>query len=158
HFAPWSEGFGKEAAPGDQICVVGWRASADGRALLVAISKYESVDTNRPVLQRFELSGAKRGGASDSSLRTLGNSSSPGPLAVADIDGDGDLDLFIGGRIVPGRYPEAASSQLYKNKQGELELDEANSALVKNIGLVSGAVFSDLDGDGFPELILACEW
>src|SRR5205807_1332800 len=120
--------------------------------------------TNAPALERFEISGAKT--AAPQTLSHMRQSfvpgqstfSSPGPLALADIDGDGDLDLFIGGRIVPGRYPEPASSQIYKNNNGQLELDEANTALLKNIGLVSSAVFSDLDGDGFPELILACEW
>src|SRR6185295_10246012 len=41
---------------------------------------------------------------------------------------------------------------------GKLGLDEASSRALANIGLISGAVFSDLDGDGAPELILACEW
>jgi hypothetical protein len=37
-------------------------------------------------------------------------------------------------------------------------LDEANSRVLEQVGMVSGAVWSDLDGDGYPELILACEW
>ena len=40
----------------------------------------------------------------------------------------------------------------------QLTEDPADRQLLANLGLVSGAVFSDLDGDGFPELILACEW
>jgi hypothetical protein len=77
---------------------------------------------------------------------------------VADYDGDGELDLFVGGRVKAGRYPEAASSRLYHGRAGKLVLDEANTARLREVGLVSGAVWSDLDGDGWPDLILACEW
>src|SRR5207237_2484213 len=78
--------------------------------------------------------------------------------AMADIDGDGDLDLFAGGRILPGRYPEPAPSRLYRNEGGRFRLDVENSKRFLSAGLVSGAVFSDLDGDGDADLILACEW
>ena len=47
---------------------------------------------------------------------------------------------------------------LFRNEQGRWVIDAANTRLLANIGMVSGAVWSDLDGDGTPELILACEW
>jgi hypothetical protein len=84
--------------------------------------------------------------------------SSTGPLALADIDGDGDLDLFVGGRTIPARHPDAASSGFYRNEQAQFKRDESLSRIFSNIGSVSGAAFSDLDGDGDPDLILACEW
>ncbi len=83
-----------------------------------------------------------------------GQESSVGPMALADVDGDGDLDLFVGGRVIPGRYPEAATSALFKNEGGKfIEMQRLDK-----VGLVSGAVFSDIDGDGRPDLALACEW
>jgi hypothetical protein len=84
--------------------------------------------------------------------------SSVGPLALADLDGDGNLDLFIGGRVIPSRYPEAADSQIFRFDGKSWKLDAENSRRLQKVGLVSGAVWSDLDGDGFPELVLACEW
>jgi len=77
---------------------------------------------------------------------------------VADIDGDGDLDLFVGGRFRPGRYPEPVSSTLWVNEEGELRLSGSLSEPFESLGLVSGVTFTDLDGDGHPDLALAVEW
>lgn len=77
-----------------------------------------------------------------------------GPLASADVDQDGDLDLFVGGRVLSGHYPEPVTSLLLRNDgTGWLV-----SQRLEQTGLVSGAVFSDLDNDGQPDLVLACEW
>ncbi len=81
-----------------------------------------------------------------------------GSLALGDIDGDGDLDLFIGGRCVPGQYPRAAASFIYRNNKNVFTVDAENSGRLREIGLATGGVFADLNGDGSPELIVACEW
>jgi hypothetical protein len=86
------------------------------------------------------------------------NADSTGPLAFGDLAGDGTLALFVGGRMQAGRYPTAASSRILRLRDGKPTLDDANTKLLQGIGLVSGATWSDLNGDGFPELMLACEW
>jgi len=138
--------------PDDSTGIVGWTPSPGQRALLVGVASYEQ--TNHPTVLQIDANG----GALSVSGRLPEILSSAGPLAVADIDGDGDLDLFVGGRVVPGHFPEAASSRIFRNDGRTLQLDVENSRALENVGLVSGAVWSDLDGDGFPELILACEW
>jgi enediyne biosynthesis protein E4 len=74
------------------------------------------------------------------------------------MDGDGDLDLFVGGQVLSGGYPAPCSSRIFRQSKDKWSLDAENSQTLTNIGMVNGAVWSDLDGDGFPELILACEW
>jgi hypothetical protein len=127
----------------DQTTILGLES-----ILLAGSANYEDGLTNGGSLRVYDL---KRKATGES---ILGQLSSRGPLAMADIDGDGDLDLFVGGRVVPGRYPEPATSLLLRNEGGRFVPVQR----FEKLGLVSGAVFSDLDGDGKPELILACEW
>ena len=78
---------------------------------------------------------------------------SSGTVAAADIDHDGDLDLFVGGRQMPGQYPVSPRSQLLLNTGGkfsELPLPE--------LGMVTGAVFSDANNDGWIDLLITTEW
>src|SRR6185369_3193437 len=75
-----------------------------------------------------------------------------------DYNGDGTLDLFVGGRAIPAAYPKPASSSLYRNVGGTYVMDTVNTRTLADIGMVSAAMFADLDGDGHPDLVLAREW
>ncbi len=84
---------------------------------------------------------------------------SGGPAAAVDFDADGDLDLFIGGRVVPGSYPMPARSQLLRNDNGQfIDVTEQLAPGLAELGMVTAAVWSDLDGDLWPDLVLALEW
>jgi len=136
----------------DQTTVLGWNKAPGHVVILAGSANYEDGLAVGACVRQYDLAGK----ALDDSLP--GRSSSSGPLALGDVDGAGHLSLFVGGRVIPGRWPEAASSLLFRETTGKWELDPENSKRLENVGLVSGAVFSDLDGDGLPELILACEW
>lgn len=153
-FERWNDPAFDQMTTRDQTAVVGWTPQAGASALLIGLANFEDGMTNGAAVQRLNFNGQKV--LPGENVPDI--SSSTGPLAVADVDGDGDLDVFVGGRSIPGRYPMAASSRLFRNDGGRLILDGANQPALENLGLVSGAVFSDLDGDGWPELILACEW
>jgi hypothetical protein len=85
--------------------------------------------------------------------------SSKGPLAAADYDGDGDLDLFVGGRVVPGKYPSTPESFLLKNDQGSFaDVTDAVAPGLKTAGMATAALWSDADGDGTIDLLVAYEW
>ena len=84
--------------------------------------------------------------------------SSPSSMSLADIDLDGDIDLFVGGHFLPTKYPMAADSRIFLNNQGDYQYNESLSEPFQQLGLVSGSVFGDLDNDGYTDLMIATEW
>ena len=84
---------------------------------------------------------------------------SVGAAAAADFDRDGRLDVFLGARVLPGKYPLAPRSALLANRGGRFEdVTDTIAPGLREVGMVSSALWSDVDGDGWPDLLLALEW
>lgn len=76
-----------------------------------------------------------------------------------DFDQDGDLDLFVGGRLVPGRYPISPKSYLLINENGKF-IDRTMELMpeLQNLGMITSAVWSDINSDGRADLVVTGEW
>lgn len=84
-------------------------------------------------------------------------------VSASDFDQDGDLDLFVGGRLVPKKYPNPADSYILENvstPEGPKFIDITEKVLpeLKSLGLVTSSVWTDFDKDGWEDLIVVGEW
>lgn len=84
-------------------------------------------------------------------------------VSAYDFDQDGDLDLFVGGRLIAKQYPQPASSRLLENRseKGRIQFIDVTTEKIpalKNIGLVTASTWIDLDGDQWDDLVLVGEW
>jgi FG-GAP-like repeat len=82
---------------------------------------------------------------------------------AVDIDNDGDLDIFVAGRCVPGKYPMPVSCAVYRNdsKNGKVIFTDVTASVapgLKDVGMVCDAVWTDFNNDGWVDLILAGEF
>ena len=75
----------------------------------------------------------------------------------SDFDNDGDLDLFVAGRVIPGKYGLSPKHYLLENNgKGKFEVNKKNS--FENSGMVTDAVWVDIDNDGWKDLFLSGDW
>jgi hypothetical protein len=81
-------------------------------------------------------------------------------VRASDYDNDGDLDLFVAGRNVPGEYPKFTDSYLFRNdsKNGEAKFTNVVVPELKNLGLICDVLWTDFDNDGWMDLLVAGEW
>jgi hypothetical protein len=147
----------------DDAGILLFDADGDGDAdLYIASGGFENQPNTAAYQDHFYLNDGKGNFSEDTRAIPL-NFTSKSCVRAADIDKDGDLDLFIAGRVDPWNYPRPVSSFIYRNdarkghsKFTDITAEVANDLL--NIGLVSDALFTDFNNDGWTDLILAGEW
>jgi hypothetical protein len=80
-------------------------------------------------------------------------------IATADVDADGDIDLFIGGRVVPGQFPLLAPSALYVNVGGRfVDATDSLAPGLRMAGMTTSALWVDIDNDRDKDLVVVGEW
>ncbi|WP_442846145.1 VCBS repeat-containing protein [Leeuwenhoekiella sp. H156] len=100
----------------------------------------------------------QKGNFKKGAIQNIGRDSGSAVRAL-DYDNDGDIDLFVGGRHWPHQYPLPASSMLLVNENNRLvNRTKELAPELENIGMVTDAVWSDIDGDGDSDLMLVGEW
>ena len=136
-------------------------ADKDGdNDLIVASGSYEFANGALALSANLYINDGKGNFTISAQVLPIGNPSGTSVIIAADYDNDGDLDLFFGGRFIPGSYGVPASSYLLQNNgKGMFTNVTTNIAPgLLNIGMVTSAVWSDYDKDGDMDLIIAGEW
>ncbi|HEV2018826.1 MAG TPA: VCBS repeat-containing protein, partial [Gemmatimonadaceae bacterium] len=145
-------------SPADETTILVMPDGRGGNELLVGQSSYEAATPQDALALPSVVAVPLSRAAGGTRVVVPGDTASIGPLAAADYDGDANLDFFVGGRVMPGAYPVPVSSHLYRFDHGSYVRDTANQHVLNEVGMISAALFSDIDGDGHPDLLLAPEW
>ena len=152
----------QQALLNDSLCedvrAVFFDADNDGdKDLYVASGGGEAFGKSPALLDRLYLNDGKGGFSKSNSLPPLYENK--GAVAIADYDKDGDMDIFVGGRADAISYGDVPNSYLMNNDgKGNFTLVTASVQGLEKVGMVSSAGWSDLNGDGYPELVVAGEW
>ena len=134
-------------------------ADNDGDDDLYVVSGSYEFDEDSPLLQdRLYINNGKHDFKRSKSI--LPEIKTSGSVVVtSDFDKDGDIDVFVGGRVIPGRYPYAPMSYLLVNEKGRfVNKTKEQAPELEHIGMVTSAQWSDIDTDGDLDLIVTGEW
>ena len=142
----------------DDVDAVFFDADGDGNEDLYIVRGGNELSIGDPLLTDLLLINDGKGGFTKGKLPFMSHNGSC--VRPCDFDGDGDIDLFVGSRSVPGAYGLSPDQFLLENDgHGHFKVvsDDRIKAF-KNIGMVTDAAWMDWDKDGHPDLVLVGEW
>jgi ASPIC and UnbV/FG-GAP-like repeat len=152
-----------KARHADDLGILLFDADGDGDLdLYIAGGGYENAPNSPAYADRLYVNDGKGNFVLDSTALPA-NFTSKSCVRAADFDHDGDLDLFVAGRVDPWHYPQAVSSRIYRNdsKDGRIHFTDVTAQVAPsllNAGMICDALWTDFNNDGWPDLILAGEW
>jgi hypothetical protein len=147
-------------ATSEDLGAVFFDADGDGHPDLYVVSGGSEFSSMAPALQdRLYLNDGR--GAFRKAVGSLPPEDVSGSrVAAADYDGDGDVDLFVGGRVLPWHYGADPKSTLLQN-DGHGHFTDVTKRLapeLEHVGMVTDAIWRDVDGDGRLDLVVVGEW
>jgi hypothetical protein len=138
-------------------------ANGDGKQdIYIASGGYKSTSRKCDYQDKLYINDGKGNFYIDSAALPL-NQTSKLCVRAIDFNHDGKLDLFVSGRVDPGEYPKPVSSFIFRNdsQNGHAKFTDVTNEVapgLKDIGMISDALFTDFDGDGETDLIVVGEW
>jgi hypothetical protein len=152
-----------KARRSDDLGILLFDADGDGDPdLYIAGGGYENAPNSPAYADRLYVNDGKGNFMFDSTALPA-NFTSKSCVRAADFDHDGDLDLFVAGRVDPWHYPRAVSSRIYRNdsRDGHIHFTDVTAQVAPsllNAGMICDALWTDFNNDGWPDLVLAGEW
>lgn len=159
-FSAVSESVFEQDRISEDLGAVFFDANGDGQLDLYVVSGGSEYSDAAPALQDRLYLNDGRGGFRKATGALPASYTSGSRVTAVDYDGDGAIDLFVGGRVLPGRYGLDPTSMLLKNDgRGRFtDVTERVAPELAQIGMVTDAMWHDIDRDGRPDLIVVGEW
>jgi hypothetical protein len=138
-------------------------ANGDNHADLYVVSGGNEFFAGDTLYQDRLYIGDGKGGFKRTRRALPVETASGGTVVAADFDHDGDEDLFVGGRLVPDQYPLSPQSMVLRNDSdnGNVKFVDVTTRLnasLQKAGMITDALWSDINGDTWMDLILVGEW